>query len=191
MSRDLMYREEIQEMVREVYAHVDEPTASPAARFYDDHQLARIPDEARQWALGVGNPIRHAHLTEGEEVVDLGCGAGVDTLLAAADVAPGGTVTGVDFLEAMIQRARRIAEHSEYDNVSFVQAEIDKLPLDDASADVVLSNGAINLAARKSRVFAEAKRVLRPGGRLSVSDLTINEEELPSEILVHPSAWAG
>lgn len=191
MTRDLMYRREIQEMVRDVYEHVEEPTVSAADRLYDDHQLAQIPDVARRWALGVGNPVRHADLTEGEEVVDLGCGAGVDTLLAASRVAPGGTVTGVDFLDAMIRRGRRNAEISGCDNVTFVEAEIDRLPLDDASVDVVISNGTINLAARKSRVFAEAKRVLRPGGRLSVSDLTIKEEELPSEILVHPSAWAG
>jgi ubiquinone/menaquinone biosynthesis C-methylase UbiE len=91
----------------------------------------------------------------------------------------------------MIHRGRRLASRAGHENVSFVQAGIDSVPLEDDSTDVVLSNGAINLAARKSRVFAEARRIIRPGGRLSVSDLTIAEEELPSEILVHPSAWAG
>lgn len=190
MTKDLMYREEIQEMVHDVYSDVGDVSA-PAARFYEPGQLGNAPEEAVRWALGVGNPLRHAGLSPGERVVDLGSGAGIDVMLAADAVGPGGTVTGVDFVESMISRSRRIASEAGYDNVEFVHASIDDLPLEDNSADVVISNGAINLAARKSRVFAEARRILSPGGRLSVSDLTINERDLPSEVLVHPSAWAG
>jgi arsenite methyltransferase len=190
MSKDLMYRDEVQDLVRDAYMAVDKP-ASPAGRFYGSEQLATIPEEAREWAMGVGNPLRHAALSEGETVVDLGCGAGIDVFLAANQVGAGGSVIGVDFLDSMVQRGRRIAADSGFENVDFIRAEIDDLPLDDGETDVVVSNGSINLAARKSRVFAEAKRILRPGGRLCVADLTIKEEELPSEILVHPSAWAG
>lgn len=190
MTRDLMYREEVQALVRDAYTAVDAP-ADPAGRLYDPEQLAAVPEEARQWAMGVGDPVRHAALSKGETVVDLGCGAGMDVLLASDEVGAAGSVIGVDFLDSMVQRARRIAADSGYENVEFVRAEIDDLPFDDAETDVVISNGTINLTARKSRVFAEARRILRPGGRLCVSDLTIKEEELPSEILVHPSAWAG
>lgn len=190
MTKDLMYREEIQEMVRDVYSDVGDASA-PAARFYRPDQLRKAPEEAVRWALGVGNPLRHADLSAGEHVVDLGSGAGIDALLAATEVGPDGSVTGVDFVESMISRSRRIAAEAGHGNVEFVQGSIDDLPLEDDSADVVISNGAINLAARKSRVFAEARRILRPDGRLSISDLTIDEEDLPSEVLVHPSAWAG
>ncbi len=91
----------------------------------------------------------------------------------------------------MVDRARAFAAEAGVDNVEFVQGEMESIPLPDASVDVVISNGSINLSARKSRVLAEAQRLLRPGGRLCVADLTIREEELPSEILTHPSAWAG
>ena len=185
-----MYRKEIRDLVHDAYAAVDGP-AAPASRFYRPEDLATIPEEARQWAMGVGNPVGHAELSTGESVVDLGSGSGVDVLLAANEVGMAGSVIGIDFLDSMVQRGRRIAANSGYENVEFIRADIDDLPLDDARTDVVISNGAINLAARKSRVFAEARRIIRPDGRLCVSDLTINEEDLPTEVLVHPSAWAG
>lgn len=185
-----MYRKEIRDLVRDAYTAIDVP-AAPASRFYTPQDLATIPEEARQWAMGVGNPVRHAGLSAGESVVDLGCGSGIDALLAANEVGVTGSVIGVDFLDSMVQRSRRIAANSGHETVGFIRADIDDLPLDDAGTDVVISNGAINLAARKSRVFAEARRILRPEGRLCVSDLTINQEELPTEVLVHPSAWAG
>ncbi len=124
-------------------------------------------------------------------MIDLGCGAGIDTLLAAMDVRPEGRAVGVDMLAAMVERARGFAADARLDNTEFLHAEMEDVPLPDQSADVVISNGAINLSARKSRVLAEAFRMLRSGGRMVVADLTIREEELPSEILTHPSAWAG
>lgn len=190
MTRDLMFRDEIAGLVRDLYEELEEPDG-PATVLYSDGQLASLPEGARRWALGVGNPIAHADLRPGEVVVDLGCGAGIDTLLAAKAVAPDGRAIGVDMLGSMIERARALAAEGGFDNTEFVEAEMEDLPLADGSADVVIANGTINLTARKSRVLAEAFRVLRPGGRLVVSDLTIHEEELPSEILTHPSAWAG
>lgn len=190
MTKDLMYTDEIHDLVYETYAALDSPKGA-ATTFYEKRQLDSLPDGARQWALGVGNPVNHAALVPGEEVVDLGCGAGVDVLLAAREVGPSGIATGVDFLAPMVERGRRFAEEAGVDNAYFVQGEIEDLPLPEESADVVISNGSINLSARKSRVLAEAHRVLKPGGRMCVTDLTLSDEELPPEIRTHPSAWAG
>lgn len=190
MTKDLMFKDELQALVADAY-QVLEPPGGPGTRFYTDEQLGCLPEGARQWALGVGNPLAWADLQPGETVADLGCGAGVDVLLAAGQVGPAGWVTGVDFLTEMVERARAFAAAAQLDNIAVHQAEMEALPLADASVDVVISNGAINLSARKSRVLAEAHRVLRPGGRLCVTDLTIREEELPAEILTHPAAWAG
>lgn len=190
MTRDLMFSGEIQQLVADAYEAVDHPDG-PATDFYESSQLARLPGATRDWMLGVGNPVPHAALRPGESVIDLGCGAGVDALLAGWDVTPSGSVTGIDMLASMTARGRDMAEESGLGNVTFVTAEMEALPLPDACADVVISNGAINLAARKSRVLAEAFRILRPGGRLAVADLTIDEEELPAEVMTHPSAWAG
>lgn len=190
MTKDLMYADEISELVADTYRDLDVPDG-PATRFYHDEQLAWLPLGAARWALGVGNPPAWAGLAPGEDVVDLGCGSGIDTLLAAADVAPSGRALGVDFIEGMVQRATGFAAEAGVRNAEFLHSGMESLPLADESVDVVLSNGAINLSARKSRVLAEAHRVLRPGGRLCVADLTIREEDLPAEVLTHPSAWAG
>ncbi len=190
MSRDLMYSDEIRDLVRDAYDGLDEPDG-PATRLYRDRDLRGLPAGARRWALGVGDPVRHAEPAEGEVVVDLGCGAGIDTLLAAGAVGPGGRAVGVDMLDSMLDRARAFADQAGLDNTEFVRGEMEDLPLPDGTADVVVANGTINLTGRKSRVLAEAHRVLRPGGRMVAADPTIREEELPAEILTHPSAWAG
>lgn len=190
MSRDLMYSNEIRDLVRGTYADLAEP-AGPGLAFYDREQVEGLPAGARAWALGVGNPLRHATLKPGDTVIDLGCGSGIDVLLAARAVGDSGTAIGVDFLEDMVDRARQFASEAGLGNAQFLVGDIEDLPLPDVSVDAVVSNGSINLAARKSRVLAEASRVLRSGGRLCVTDLTIDEEELPPEIITHPSAWAG
>lgn len=190
MTKDLMYSEEIRDLVYETYSGLDSPTGA-ASSFYDEGQLDSLPDGARQWAMGVGNPVSRAGLVTGEDVVDLGCGAGVDVLLAAREVGPSGSATGVDFLDSMVERGARFAKEAALDNAHFVMGEIEDLPLPEESADVVISNGSINLSARKSRVLAEAHRILRPGGRIHLTDLTLSDEELPPEIRTHPSAWAG
>ncbi|HVL51909.1 MAG TPA: methyltransferase domain-containing protein [Actinomycetota bacterium] len=191
MTLDLMQKSEIQQLVADAYRALEETPGGPAARFYADDQLTALPDGAVEWALGVGNPVASAELAPGEVVADLGCGSGIDTLLAAGLVGPTGKVIGIDFLAEMAERARSFAAKAAAGNVEIHQAEMESLPLPNSSVDVVISNGSINLSARKSRVLAEAHRVLRPGGRLCVSDLTICEEDLPAEILTHPSAWAG
>jgi arsenite methyltransferase len=187
---DLLEQDAIRAAVRETYGGVQPRDRRVAERFYSADELAGIPDETARIALGVGNPVRHAALRPGESALDLGSGGGIDCLLAARAVGPSGEVTGIDFLPEMIERSRAAAERADLGNVRFVQGEIEALPLADASVDVVISNGVINLSPRKVRVLSEAFRVLRPGGRLAIVDLVL-EEGLPPEIATHPAAWAG
>jgi SAM-dependent methyltransferase len=187
---DLLAQDLIRATVREVYGSVQPGGRAVAERFYDAAELARLPDGAVEMALGVGNPVRHAALRPGESVVDLGSGGGIDCLLAGHAVAPEGSVIGVDFAPEMIERATANAALAVLPNVTFVQGEIEALPLPDTSVDVVISNGVPNLSPRKARVFAEAYRVLRPGGRLVVVDLML-DHDLPTEIRTSPVAWAG
>jgi arsenite methyltransferase len=187
---DLLQQDAIRAVVREIYAGVRPTDGAVANRFYHPVELAGVPNETVRIALGVGNPVRHARLQPGEDVVDLGSGGGIDCLLAARAVGATGSVVGVDFLPEMVRRATRAAGEAGLENVGFVVGEIEALPLADESADVVISNGVVNLSPRKVRVLAEAFRVLRPGGRLAIVDLIL-EHDLPPEIQTHPAAWAG
>lgn len=189
---DLMFRAEISRMVREVYRGLDLDEGAPRAIApYPQDVLASLPPAAARWSFGTGHPVGWAGLRPGETVVDLGCGAGADAVLAAREVGATGCVVGVDMLPEMCRRARDNAAAAGAPQVLVVEAEVEALPLRDRSADVVLSNGVVSLSARKARLFAEAVRVLKPGGRLVVADMTLDEQDLPSEVLVHPSAWAG
>ncbi|MES2209109.1 MAG: methyltransferase domain-containing protein [Chloroflexota bacterium] len=187
---DLLQQDAIRAAVRETYRAVRPTDRRVAERFYDPADLAGLPEETVRIALGVGDPIRYADLQPGERVLDLGSGGGIDCLLAARHVGPTGEVIGIDFLPEMIDRAIEAAIAVGAANVRFLQAEIEALPLPDGSVDVVVSNGVPNLSPRKVRVFAEAFRVLRPGGRLAIVDLVL-EHDLPPEIVTHPAAWAG
>ncbi|MBU0743444.1 arsenite methyltransferase [bacterium] len=147
---------------------------------YDANQLASVPAGA-DLGLGCGNPTALGELKPGEIVLDLGSGAGLDALLAARQVGPTGRVIGVDMTEAMLDRARDNAVRGGFENVEFRRGLIEELPVDDASIDAIVSNCVINLSPEKDRVFREAYRVLRPGGRMLVSDIVL-EEALPPEI---------
>ena len=192
MTKDLLFQDEVKNAVRSSYAKITTGGGTPVAeRLYSEEQLAQVPDGAVRWALGVGNPVLHAELSPGETVLDLGSGGGIDTILAAHEVGPTGRVIGIDLLDEMVNRARDNAAAAGVDGwTEFRRGEMEDLPLDEGSVDVVISNGVINLSPRKSRVLAEVFRVLKPGGRMCVADLTV-EEDLPPEILTSDAAWAG
>jgi len=156
---------------------------------YSAEEIDTIPEEANL-SLGCGNPTAMAQIKEGEIVLDLGCGAGADCFLAAKKVGPEGRVIGVDMTPEMIEKARNNARESSIDNVEFRLGEIENLPLADNSADIIISNCVINLSADKSRVFEEILRVLKPGGRISISDIALTEE-LPSPIKESEQAYVG
>ncbi len=156
---------------------------------YSPEELASIPAEANM-GLSCGNPTAFAHLRPGETVVDLGCGGGLDVLLAAKKVGPTGKAIGIDMTPEMIDRARRNAASQRLDNVAFHLSTIDKLPLPDASVDCVISNCVINLAPDKGAVFREVYRVLKPGGRLAVSDIAL-KRPLPDDLARNIMAYVG
>lgn len=156
---------------------------------YSKDELDNIPEIANM-GLGCGNPTALADLKEGETVLDLGSGGGIDAFLAAKKVGETGNVIGVDMTEEMIQKARDTAQRYGYKNVEFRLSEIEDLPLGDNSVDVIISNCVINLSPDKEKVFKEAYRVLKPGGRILISDI-VTEGNLPEELMQNISAWVG
>jgi arsenite methyltransferase len=191
MSRDLMHSDEIKAVVREAYRSVDRSTEAVARKLYSEEELAELPRSAIERSLGVANHLRHAEIEPGQTVLDVGCGGGIDTFLAASRTGREGRVLALDFLPEMLERTTAGAAEAGLDNVEPVEGEMEAMPLDDDSVDLVISNGVVNLSPRKARVMAECARVLRPGGRLCVSDLTVDQDELPPEVATEPSAWAG
>jgi SAM-dependent methyltransferase len=192
MARDLMFQQEINQAVRQAYAAISSGGGEVVARrLYADQDLSEMPLGAVEWALGVGDPVRYAFLQPGETVLDVGSGGGIDTILAARRVGPQGHAIGLDVLEEMCSRGRRHAAEAGVEGwTEFLRGEMEDIPLPDGSVDVVVSNGVLNLSARKSRALAEIFRVLGPGGRICMADLTV-EGELPPEVANDQSAWAG
>lgn len=157
---------------------------------YPASDLDRVPAEAIASFAGVGYHFDLADLQDGEDVLDLGSGSGMDAFVAALAVGDAGSVTGLDMTDEQLEKARRLRDEAEMETVSFERGYIEDLPFADESFDVVVSNGVINLSAKKEQVFAEVRRVLRPAGRLALSDI-ISETRMPESIKSNADLWAA
>jgi len=160
------------------------------ANLYDAAQAGQVPEEAMLASLGCGNPTALAQLNAGDVVLDLGSGGGIDVLLSAKRVGPTGKAYGLDMTDEMLALANENKRRAGAENVEFLKGEIEDIPLPDNSVDVIISNCVINLSADKDRVLREAMRVLKPGGRLAVSDVVTRGEMLP-EIRKNVLLWVG
>jgi SAM-dependent methyltransferase len=192
---------DVREMVRDRYGAIAEADGGccggcgcgdsddTVALGYTEEQSKAIP-KGSNLGLGCGNPLGHAAVKRGEVVLDLGSGAGIDVFLASQEVGPEGRAIGVDMTPAMLSRARRNAVDGGYTNVEFRLGEIENLPVADGSVDLIISNCVINLSPSKTRVFAEALRALRPGGRMVVSDLVLTRP-LPDAVRKSAEAYVG
>jgi arsenite methyltransferase len=191
---------ELEHKVKDMYRHVAE---EPHGRYhfelgrtlaerlgYPPEMLDPVPADAIESFAGVGYFFDLARLEPGEGVVDLGSGSGMDAFFAALAVGSEGSVVGVDFTAEQLAKARRVAAEHGFVQVDFRPGRIEELPLGDASADCVISNGVINLSPEKDRVFAEAARVLRPGGRLAIADI-VSEQQLKESIVCDADLWAS
>jgi SAM-dependent methyltransferase len=160
------------------------------SNLYDANQTGQIPEEAVLASLGCGNPTALAKLNAGDTVLDLGSGGGIDVLLSARRVGPTGKAYGLDMTDEMLVLARENQRKAGVDNAEFLKGEIESIPLPDNSVDVVISNCVINLSADKDKVLREAFRVLKPGGRLAVSDVVVRGD-VPEQVRRSMEMWVG
>jgi arsenite methyltransferase len=196
--------EDLREQVRKRYAEAalsvregasccDPSGSDMTCGGYTDEEKDELPRAAVGASLGCGNPVALAELSPGEVVLDLGSGGGIDVLLSARRVSPGGKAYGLDMTDEMLELARENAREAGAENVEFLKGEIEAIPLPDGSVDVVISNCVINLSTNKERVLTEAFRVLRPGGRFAVYDVVFvgDRAALPEETLREVGMWTG
>jgi arsenite methyltransferase len=191
---------ELESKVKDMYRHVAEhpegkyhfELGRPLAERlgYPPDVLGRIPEGASESFAGVGYFFDLADLTEGDAVIDLGSGSGMDVFFSAEQVGSSGSVVGIDFTSEQLAKARRIGEQSGYSQVEFREGRIEQLPADAEAFDCVISNGVINLAPDKAAVFAEVARVLKPGGRLAIADI-ISEQQMKESIVCDADLWAS
>jgi len=189
----------LREEIRKTYAAVSQeperdfifPTGRAWAEDLDyPLELANVPDSAVESFAGVANPFSLGSIEPGERVLDLGSGAGTDSLVAAQMVGPAGSVTGIDMTPEMLEKARASAAEMGVDNVTFIEADAERLPFDDDAFDVVISNGVIDMIPDKDAVFSESFRVLVPGGRIQVADVTI-QRPVSEEGKRNIDLWTG
>ena len=166
-----------------------ESSTRPAQRYYRSEEVTHLPEDAVRHSLGCGNPLAYVDVKDGDTVLDLGSGAGIDILLAAERVGPDGRVIGVDMTDEMIVKANENIAQAGVANVEVRKGLIEKLPVEDDSVDWVISNCVINLSPEKDRVFAEIARVLKPGGQMLVSDIVV--ENLPDELRDNEFLYSG
>jgi arsenite methyltransferase len=189
-------REAIREEYAEVASHPEKGfhfhTGRPLARMleYADEWLSGIPESSIESFAGTGNPFSLGVLRAGQRVVDVGCGAGIDSLIAAKQVGPDGRVIGVDMTPYMLEKARRSAVETGLENVEFEEGYAEALPVEDGWADVVISNGVLNLMPDKSAALEEMSRVLKPGGRLQIGDILV-QKAVPESAKRKIDLWTG